>query len=67
MTNPEHPLAGNDFKLRTLEKDRGNRDVHADQGTEMELNRTYAEERTGRHRKRGLGLEPAREKEERET
>jgi hypothetical protein len=29
-----------------LEKDRGNRDVHADQETEMELDRTYTE---GRH------------------
>jgi hypothetical protein len=44
--NPEHPLAGIDFKLRTLEKDRGNREVHADQETEMELDRTYTEERT---------------------
>jgi hypothetical protein len=29
MTNPEHPLAGSDFKLRILE-DKENRDVHVD-------------------------------------
>jgi hypothetical protein len=46
---------------------RGNRDVHAEQETEMELDRTYIEERKWSHRKRGLGLEPAREKEKRET
>ena len=27
-------------------EDRGNRDVHADQETEIELDRTYTEERT---------------------
>jgi len=48
-------------------KDRGNRDVHADQETEMELDRTYAEERTRSHWKRGLGLESIREKGEGET
>ena len=56
-----------DFKWRTLEKDRGNRDVHADQETEMELDRTYTEERTWSHWKRCFGLETAREEEERET
>ena len=38
-TNPEHPLAGSDFKLRILE-DEENRDVHADQETEMAPDRT---------------------------
>jgi len=33
----------------------------------MELDRTYTEERKCSHRNRGLGLEPAREKEKRET
>jgi hypothetical protein len=33
----------------------------------MELDRTYTEERELSHRKRGLGLEPTREKEERKT
>ena len=33
-------LSGSNFKLRTL-KDRGNQDVHADQETEMDLDRTY--------------------------
>jgi hypothetical protein len=39
MTNPEHPLAGSDFKLRILE-DKENRDVHADQETKIALDRT---------------------------
>ena len=50
-----------------MEKDRGNGDVHTDQETEMELDGTYTEERKLRHRKRGLGLEPARENEKMET
>jgi len=50
-----------------LEKDRRNRDVHANQETGEEMDRTYTEERKLSHRKRGLGLESAREKEERET
>jgi len=62
-----YPLARSDFKWRTLEKDRGNRDVHADQKTEMESDGTYTEERTWSHWKRGLGLELTREKEQRET
>jgi hypothetical protein len=39
-TNPEHSLAGG-----TLEKDRRNQDIHADKETEMDLDRTYTEER----------------------
>ena len=48
----EHPLPGSDFKWRTLEKDRRNRDVHADQETEVEMDRTFTEERKWSHRKR---------------
>jgi hypothetical protein len=44
-TNPEHPLAGSDFKRRTLEKGWGNRDIHTDKETEMDLDRPYTEER----------------------
>ena len=67
MKNPEHPTDGSDFKRRTLGKDRRYRDVHADQETEVEMDRTYTEERKWSHQKRGLGLEPAGEKEEGET
>jgi hypothetical protein len=38
-------LAGSDFKRRTLEKDRRNRDAHAYQEMEVEMVRTYTEER----------------------
>jgi hypothetical protein len=65
--NPDHLLAGSDLKWRTLEKDRRNRDIHTDKETEMDLDRTYTEEREWSHWKRSLGLEPAGEKEERET
>jgi len=47
-------------------EDRRNRDVHAEQQTEVEMDRTYTEERKSSHRKRGLGLEPAGEKQEKE-
>jgi len=60
-------LAGSDFKWRTLQKDRRNRVVHADQETEVEMDRSYTEERKWSHRKGGLGLESAGAKEERET
>ena len=50
-----------------MEKDRGNRDVHTGQETEMELDRAYTEKGKLNHRKRGPGLEPAGKKEERET
>jgi len=45
-------LAGIVFKWRTLQKDRRNRDVHADQETEVEMDRTFTEERKWSHRKR---------------
>jgi hypothetical protein len=41
-----------------MKKDRGNRDVHADQETEMELDRTYTEERTRSRQRQALDWNP---------